>query len=85
MSTVIDRLRASRKSVQLNRGKKKRPAGPRLWLWMMGIGALALALVLPLSIAFAVHDDDLFELNFKPIEDRIDEIVGVGTRLRFVC
>jgi hypothetical protein len=30
---------------------------------MMGIGALALALVIPLSMAFAVHDEGLFELG----------------------
>ena len=63
MNTTIDRLGKSRESVQVNRGKKKHPSGPRLWLWMIGISALALALVFPLRMAFAVHDDGLFELG----------------------
>ena len=63
MSKGIDRLRTSRKSGQLNRGRKNRTGGARMWLWMMGIGALALALVLPLSMAFAVYEDGLFELG----------------------
>ena len=68
MKSVIGRLRKSRESVRVDQKEIQRSNKPRIWLWMMGIGALALALVIPLNMAFAVHDEGLFELG-TPVDD----------------
>ena len=87
MKRVIDRLRKSQETGQVDQIENHHSNRPRIWLWMMGIGALALVLAIPLSIAFAVHANQLFELgayetdsnippNFIPIPGSADILGG---------
>ncbi|HUV26092.1 MAG TPA: hypothetical protein VMW34_01885, partial [Anaerolineales bacterium] len=80
MSNAFGGSRKSRESVQNQNGEKKRPSGPRPWLWMVGIAALALALLVPLNLAFAVHDDGLFELGDVLGTPGKADIQGSGTQ-----
>ena len=60
-------------SLGQNIGNRTRP---RVWLWMMGTAALVMALVVPLNLAFAVHDDGLFELGDGKATPGSADIVG---------
>ena len=61
-------------SLGQNIGNRTRP---RVWLLMMGTAALVMALVVPLNLAFAVHDDGLFELGDGMATPGSADIVGL--------